>query len=201
MNDWNQAFSANVFFSSPLTLLLLWTFWSVGVLLGSPCTNLVLNAHFSRLFCRFLMLETAQRLMECTTTSVTTSSTPPTKATLGNAHCHTSLVSFCSTLLMLVRPHLSICRSMYLITPLPLWLPRLDPLSHLSVCALSLNSVSDTICRLSLCQRLSTYHWPVGEAADLANKQSFVRPAQRSLTCSAKSSSHVTLHIYLLDDG
>lgn len=36
---------------------------------------------FLYLLCRCLMLETAQQLMECTTTSATTSSTPPTKAT------------------------------------------------------------------------------------------------------------------------
>lgn len=80
-----------------------------------------------------------------------------------------------------------ICCSVYLFTPLHLLLPWLDPLSHLSMCPLSLNIISDSVCCLSVCQHLNTDRCPAGEAADLANKQSFVRPAQCVRSLSAKS--------------
>ncbi len=156
---------------------------------------------FSRVLFRFLMLETAQQLMECTTTSVTTSSTPPTKATWGKnkrAHTHTLLynylpkscflmlsdVSFCSTLLMFLWLYLLLSPS---VAPSHHPSPSLTTLTlptvpAVSVCALSLNAVSDTICCLSICQCLCANHCPAGEAVDLANKQSFVRLAQLSLT-------------------
>lgn len=162
------------------------------------------GSEFSFVLClsRCLMLGTAQRPMECTTTSVTTSSMLPTKATWGNkAHRHTYthahlnyLLQRCSLLFNFtpVPPPtlvpLPICPSMYLITTLPLRLPWLDPLSHLSVCALSLKAVSDTL--LPVCLSVSVLApiiSPVSEAVDPANKHTFIRPAQRRLTFSAKS--------------
>lgn len=51
---------------------------------------------------------------------------------------------------------LPICHSMYLIAPLPLWLPWLDPLSHLSVPACRLFAPSPTLSAACLSVSISS---------------------------------------------
>lgn len=157
---WEESSGLNYRWRTPINL-------SHGALIISSLSSLVFLQTLETLLCshfRFLMLETAQQLMECTTTSVTTSSTLPTKGIWGKTHRRAPthkpdvrshlLFAFLVNLTPVpssARAHLSSCPSSLA------RLTRLDPPSHLScVCSPSLKGVSDTICCLSVCHRLST---------------------------------------------
>lgn len=112
------------------------------------------------------MLETAQQLMECTTTSVTTSSMLPTKAIWGNTHtsihAHSPEEMYLDCICFWFNFTLNPSTALAHLSSCPSSLGRLtwhDPPSHLSiVCSRSPKRVSDTIWCLSVCHRPSTNH-------------------------------------------
>lgn len=135
--------------------------------------------------CRFLMLETAQQLMECTTTSVTTSSMLPTKAIWGNVHTR-SCTQLWRTYLGFIcfwfnsQSFKSSCTSPQLsLFPWPThpaWSAGLSGglWHYLLPAGLSVPTSALIVASVSV-------------AADLAGEHTFVRPAYRWLSFPAKS--------------
>lgn len=145
------------------------------------------------------MPETAQQPMECTTTFVTTLSTPPTKGIWGK-HMHIvqsaqlfsqaffffivfSLIWYCSPCIpsTALVPLFMCCPHYATLSLTTLTWPTVPSVSILSTLYVTLSAAC-----LSICQHLSTNHCPVGKVPDLTNKQSFVRPAKPH-SLSAKS--------------
>lgn len=143
------------------------------------------------------MPEIAQQPMECITTSVTMSSMPPTKATFGKSTHQVNTIytiisfqfSYCYSSapvpLIASDPSVAPCSS----SPLSIsHYPDLTlcPICQCALCLLTSYMTLSAAC-LFIRQHFSTNHCLAGKAADLANKQSFVRPLCRPHTCSAKS--------------